>query len=342
MASTPTMTDIAREAGVGVATVDRVINQRAPVKAATRQRVLAAARTLGFISDKISLSADSPPSCRTAYILLDSGAVFYREFSEQLLLHTARCDRLANDPELIYLNVNATETIAATLIALSDRVDVIGLVAIDHPLVNQAIGVAREKGVRVYSLFSELTASGCAGYIGLDNRKAGRTAAWALSRLCQQPGKIGILLGDHRFLCQETSEISFRSYFREKTSGFTILEPLRCHEDDRLAEQATRDLLANHPDLVALYVPSGGVEGVVNALLAEKQRTNRLLTVVCHGPIASAQRALLEGVVEVFIWHRMATLAAGITGAIAEDFDSQARGNQQRYLPFELMTLENF
>ena len=43
-----TLSDIAREANVGVATVDRVLNKRAAVKESTAYRVLEAARRLGF------------------------------------------------------------------------------------------------------------------------------------------------------------------------------------------------------------------------------------------------------------------------------------------------------
>lgn len=337
--SNPTLHDIAREAGVGVATVDRVINRRTPVKAVTEQRVLNAARKLGFVSDKLAAYPVKTRVCRAGFILLDTDAEFYRQLSEQLRIQAERIAALALTTEFIWLNVNATQAIAEAILALGKRVEVIGIVAIDNPLVNQAVDRVKEQGVRVYTLFSELTASGCAGYIGLDNRKAGRTAAWMIARLSPRPGKIGILLGDHRFLCQEVAEISFRSWFREKAADYQILEPLRSYENDAMAEQATRRLLQDTPDLAALYVPSGGVEGVVRALLALRPPQ---LTVICHGPIASAQRALLEEVVDLFIWHRMPVLAGGILNAIVEDVVSDARGNQQRYLPFELITAENF
>src|SRR3712207_1309211 len=44
----PTIADLAREAGVSVATVDRVLNGRHPVREDTARRVLAAAEEIGF------------------------------------------------------------------------------------------------------------------------------------------------------------------------------------------------------------------------------------------------------------------------------------------------------
>ena len=36
----------------------------------------------------------------------------------------------------------------------------------------------------VFALISDLTAQSRAGYIGLDNWKVGRTAAWAIANIC--------------------------------------------------------------------------------------------------------------------------------------------------------------
>jgi LacI family transcriptional regulator len=44
----PTFCDIARHAGVGTATVERVLNGRGGVRPATTERVLAAARALDY------------------------------------------------------------------------------------------------------------------------------------------------------------------------------------------------------------------------------------------------------------------------------------------------------
>lgn len=98
---------------------------------------------------------------------------------------------------------------AAAIARLSDTVDVIGIVALDNPLIRHAVVQAIEKGVRVFTLLSDMSIPQRTGYIGLDNQKAGRTAGWAVDRLCHEDGEIGIIVGDNRFICQESCEISF-------------------------------------------------------------------------------------------------------------------------------------
>ena len=77
---------------------------------------------------------------------------------------------------------------------------------------------------------------------GLDNWKVGRTAAWAIARLCTKPGRIGILVGNPRYRCQEMNESGFRSYFRECAPDFTLLEPISTFEDKAIAREVTEPL----------------------------------------------------------------------------------------------------
>jgi Bacterial regulatory proteins, lacI family len=51
---TPTIADVAAHAGVGVATVSRVVNGRANVAAPTRERVLSAIRELNYRPSSIA------------------------------------------------------------------------------------------------------------------------------------------------------------------------------------------------------------------------------------------------------------------------------------------------
>ena len=79
----------------------------------------------------------------------------------------------------------------------------------------------RARGKPTFALLSDLTAEARAGYVGRDNRKRGthRRLADRQGRAAR-PGKIGIIVGSHRYLCQETAEISFRAYLRENAAAF--------------------------------------------------------------------------------------------------------------------------
>ncbi|MFL5944445.1 MAG: LacI family DNA-binding transcriptional regulator, partial [Gaiellaceae bacterium] len=51
MSRRPTIRDVAEQAGVSIATVSRVLNDRADVSVETRERVRSVARSVGYSAD---------------------------------------------------------------------------------------------------------------------------------------------------------------------------------------------------------------------------------------------------------------------------------------------------
>jgi LacI family transcriptional regulator len=220
------------------------------------------------------------------------------------------------------------------------RTHAVGIVAADHPNVTQAIDQLRAKGVPTFALISDLTARTRAGFIGLDNRKVGRTAAWVVARFCRTPGKVGIVVGSHRYLCQELCEISFRAYFREHAPAFRLLEPLISLEDMGLAHEATLDLLRRNPDLVGLYVAGGGIVGVVEAL--REGSSSRGIVTVCHDLTEHTRAALIDGIVDLVISHPLPALAERAVAAMALTLDGgPTHGPTEVLLPFDIAIAEN-
>lgn len=336
-----TMLDVAQAAGVGVATVDRVLNGRARVRPETAQRVLDAAERLGFrraglIRRRIS---DQARQLRLGFVLQKKASPFYQEVGRALreAAEAQQAPRVSARVE--YLEELTPRVVAAKLLELSREVDAIAVVAADHPHLTQTVDAIRAKGVPVFAFVSDLSAESVAGYVGIDNRKVGRTAAWAISRLCAGPGKVGLILGSHRYLCQEQCEVSFRSYLRECAPEFQVLETLVSLEDKALAQEATLELLQQHPDLVGVYVAGGGVEGVIEGL--QSSRPPGLVT-VCHDLTEVTRQALIDGVVTLAISHPYAWMARRLCQLMSDTLLARAeRGKAQELLPFITYTAAN-
>jgi len=336
-----TMTAIAQAAGVGVATVDRVLNGRAPVRSVTEQKVLAAARELGYHLTQAHIRTTSPLAAaivRVSFILLPARYSFYQQLGEVLKQQLKAQQPQGSEPEFCWHDIHEVEAVAHSLRLLAQRSDVIALVALDHPLIRHAIQDVSRLGVRVYALFSDFSPCEHAGFIGIDNQKAGRTAAWMAQHLLRQPGCVGVLLGDHRFTCQESSEISFRSYLRESGISQRVLEPLKTHESGEGGYQATRQLLDTHDDLVMIYAPCGGIEGVVQAL---RDSGRRQIDLLCHGPLPGDELALIDGTITLMLRHRLDVMAAAVIATCLNSRMEQRDHFAQVTVPFEIVTREN-
>jgi ABC-type sugar transport system substrate-binding protein len=66
------------------------------------------------------------------------------------------------------------------------RVDALAVVSVDHARVAEEIQRLHRQGIPTFTLLSDVSASLRAGYFGLDARKAGRTAARAITRFAQK------------------------------------------------------------------------------------------------------------------------------------------------------------
>ena len=86
MSRRPTIPDLAKAAGVSVATVDRVLNRRLAVREVTVERVLRAAEQIGFHAAGLIRHRlqESVPLRRFGFLLQGRGDPFYRRFGEEL------------------------------------------------------------------------------------------------------------------------------------------------------------------------------------------------------------------------------------------------------------------
>lgn len=340
----PTIADLAQAAHVSVSTVDRILTGRDPVRRATAERVLAAAERIGFHATgaiRQRLGGDSPE--RTlGFVLQQRSMPFYLRLGDALVEAAKASAETRGQPKVVFLEDLTPASVADQLVRVGGVADAVAVVAADHPRVTEAIEHLHGRGVPAFALISDLSAPHRAGYVGLDNWKVGRTAAWAISNLCARTGgHVGIFVGSHRYRCQDAAEMSFRSYFREHAPDFRLLEPRTSLEDARYAYESTLDLLKTDPDLVGLFVAGGGVEGVMRALRDEG--AFRRVATIALDLTEETRSGLIDGVVRVVLSHPLRPLAEATVGAMTR---ALGRGRhdpapRQILLPFDVHTPEN-
>jgi len=341
MGKRATIADLAREAGVSVATVDRVLNSRLPVREDTALRVVAAAEAIGYhATGLLKQRMTEAKPCTLGFLLQKRHDDFYRALANELMNATKSANFIRGKPVVEFMDELVPSFIAAKIREIGARVDALAVVAVDHPLVSEAVEEIVAKGKPVFTLLSDLTTPARSGYIGVDARKAGRTAAWTISRLAKKPGKIGILLGSHRYLNQETAEISFRSYMRENAPQFQLLEPLVNLDDQRIAYEAVEDMISSNADLVGIYMSGGGMEGLIRAL-RDENAGGRIIA-VCNELIPVTRGALIDGTIDMVLATPVAPLAARAVAAMAQAANTgRHEGGALIQLQAEIFVSEN-
>lgn len=337
----PTIKDLAEAANLSVATVNRVLAGTEGVRTPTREAVLHAAERIEFygLGTLQARVAASRPRYRFGFLLLQSHRQFYQNCASAIRDAAAAVGMADIEVCIEFLEDLSPKHTAARLLALAEQCDSICLTTAVHPLVIQAVETLQDRGMPIFAFISQLSATGQVHYVGLDNWKVGRTAAWAVDHICKQPGKIGILMGNPRYRNQEMNETGFRSYFREHATGFTLLEPLQTFESSAVAEEMTEKLLRENPDLVALYVAGGGISGTLNAIGNSPQAGK--LVVIGYELMQITRTALLDGTMTLAISHPLQNLARSLIDGMLRAVTTPAAGNLTSILPFEIYTREN-
>lgn len=321
----PTLADVAQEARVSAATVDRVMNARPGVSARTRAEVMAAAKRLGYLPLADSGMPGSTERPVRIAALLPSGtnafiAELARHLEEQSLARRGVAVRIE------WVDGLDGPALAARVEALAGSVDGIAVVAVDHPAPREAIRVLSGSGTHVVTVASDIPAAPRLAYVGIDNGQAGRLAGYVMGRLLGRDarGKVALFAGTLAYRGHQEREMGFRQILAEEFPGLEILELRESQEDRDTAQAETRALLGNHPDLAAIYNAGGATVGIARGLV-DRGAAGRVVF-VAHDLTAGNRGLLIDGTLDAVIDQDAASEAREAVSALV----AAARGQDYR------------
>src|SRR5689334_4523442 len=191
-----TLKDIAREAGVSLATVDRVLHNRPGVRPDTVRRVKAAIERNAFQPHVAAAELARGRARRFAFVMPSGPNPFMQQIEAYLGEMSAWLSARRLSVETVATDVFDPSVLAASLEALSGDYDGVAVVALDHPGVRAAINDLVDAGTKVVTLVSDVPSSRRHHYVGIDNIAAGRTAGALVGRLAgQKSGRVAIVAG---------------------------------------------------------------------------------------------------------------------------------------------------
>lgn len=294
-----TLRDVAAAAGVSLATADRVVNGRPGVSAKTARKVHDAVQRLGFRPLAAAAELARARSWRFAAILPGGGNRFMMDIADNIRAQAGwfRARRIA--VEIVEADVFDAGTLAEQLAALPGRFDGVALVALDHPRIRAAIDDLVEGGMAVVTLVSDAPSSRRQHYVGIDNIAAGRTAGSLVGRFLgpsrngEAGGAVGIVTGSGSLRDHAERRFGFGQVLAEEYPHLTLLTPVEGRDDPDRNRDLVRRMLADTPDLVAIYNTGEGSVGIGEAL-AEAGLARKILC-VGHELTPATRRMLLDG-----------------------------------------------
>ncbi|MDH2069259.1 LacI family DNA-binding transcriptional regulator [Pantoea sp. GD03673] len=249
--------EVARRAGVGLATVDRVLNERGGVAPETVHRVLQAAREVGL--NRI-LPEEHRHPWQIELLLSSNDSFFFQQLAQDFTEIASNLGYRRLTLHRTFVPEAQPERLARLIRQGGER-DGLIVFAHEHPAIYEALDHCKTRGVPVISLVTDLPGAARLCHVGIDQMQAGRTAAQLLGKMVHQPGEVLMVSGHQDYSAHRQRIEGFRDLI---TRRFPHLQ-LR----DVLAAQENRDALSKL--LEKQLVKSGNLRGIYNTGLGNTE-----------------------------------------------------------------------
>ncbi|WP_431763757.1 LacI family DNA-binding transcriptional regulator [Paraburkholderia sp.] len=258
------MKEIALQAGVGLATVDRVLNGRENVREHTRHRVQHAIKELEKLQFQLATSGRK----LVVDVIVEAPPRFSDEIREALESELPGLHPAVLRPRFLTRDTMTTVEVVDALKTIGRRGSHgVFLKARDVPEISSAIDELQQRGIPVITLFTDIPLSKRIAYAGLDNRMAGATAAYLIGQWLAHPeGNVLVTMSDERFRGEEERETGFRNELRRRYPKLKLVDASGGHGLDRQTEERVKRVVGPRKKIVAVYSMGGGNVAILRAL----------------------------------------------------------------------------
>ena len=290
--------EIAQQSGLSEATVDRALHRRPGVRESTVAEVDRAIAELDRQRDQLSIV----------------GRTFIVDLVMQAPDRFSSAVRVALEAELPMLRPAVIrsrfhlreESSPDDVVAVLEAVRARGshgviLKAPDVPMVAEAIDALTDAGVPVVTLVTDVAHSRRAAYVGIDNRSAGATAAFLVSRWTGgADGTVLVTASSSSFRGEEEREMGFRATLRSLAPERGIRVITDTDGLDATLRDAVGSTLAKDRSIDAVYSIGGGNTATIEAF-GSQGRTPQVF--VAHDLDGDNATLLRQGHVDVVLHH---------------------------------------
>ncbi|MDG4648723.1 LacI family DNA-binding transcriptional regulator [Roseibacterium sp. SDUM158017] len=338
--SKPTVHDIAKEAGVSLATVDRVLNSRPGVRDATIARVQGAVDRLGYVRDTTAANLARQRQYRFAYLLPEGPSQFASGL--KAALKEANSEQITDRVMLRVLTVPANDPnrlVKAIRSLNPDHFDGIAMMVPETPQVRDAVGRLKEAGLAVVAVVSDLPNSQRDFFVGINNLAAGRTAASLLGRFTRMPGEVLVVTNSLRSRDSLERRLAFDDVISERFPHLTVLPTIESFDNHERLEQLVTASIARRPNLRAAYSMGAGNAAVLNAVRKSGRAGD--ITVLAHELTRATREGLLDHTLDAVITQNVGHLVRSSIRVLRTLCDGLPIYEAQERVRIEIVLKEN-
>ncbi|MFC3143026.1 LacI family DNA-binding transcriptional regulator [Psychromarinibacter halotolerans] len=337
----PTTKDLAKAAGVSLATVDRVLNRRPGVRKETVDAVTAAIEEIGFERNISAANLARSRRYRFEFLLPTAGDQFLETLASRI--EEARIAFAAEHTEVRFRRVLSDDPhqIAAELARLGpDEVDGIAIMAPEAPQVRDATHRLYERGVKVVQFVAGQLGGPEVDFVGVDNNAAGATAGRLMGKFCGgRPGRVLVIADTMNARDNVERRQGFDRILTTDYPDLSALPSLETHGDPARTRRIVANLFENFRDIAGVYVLSSETRVALEAVSAvtDLRRTQ----VIAHERTAFNIAGLRSGELDAVIAQNPGHLVRSAIRVLRARCDGREPIASQEEIRIEILIREN-
>ncbi|AUX93158.1 LacI family DNA-binding transcriptional regulator [Mixta gaviniae] len=287
---TVTLAALAKIAGVGLATVDRVLNERGGVSPQTTRKVLQAARAAGL---KRILPEDHRQPWQIEVLLSGNDSFFFRQLASDFAAVATGLGYRRLTLHRTFIPEDRPDQLAAHILTRSRQRDGLIVFAHEHPAIYEALSLCKQRGVPVITLVTDLPGAERLCHVGINQLQAGRTAGLMMGRMLRQQGDVIMVSGRFDYSAHRQRIEGFRDVLQQRFPAIRLREALAGNEQRDTISKLLEKQLAQSDAVAGLYNT-----GLGNTQIGEALARHRLLSrcvYITHELYATTQALLAQG-----------------------------------------------
>ncbi|MGA1208951.1 MAG: LacI family DNA-binding transcriptional regulator [Gemmobacter sp.] len=336
----PTVHDIAREAGVSLATVDRVLNARPGVREETIARVQAVVDRIGYVRDTFAANLARQRLYRFAFVLPEGPGQFVGTLAEALAeAHASHVvDRVAL--RVMHVPTQDPEAVVRVLAELGEAgMDGVALMTPETPQVRDAVARLKADGLAVVAIASDLPSSMRDYFIGINNLAAGRTAGLLMGRFLRDAGEVLVVTNSMRSRDSLERRLGFDAVMAAEFPEHRILPSVESFDDPGRMAAIVREVMARRPAIRGVYSMGTGNTALLGALRASARPGD--LVVIGHELTPTTRAALRSGEMSAVIAQNVGHLVRSALRIMRALCDQRPIFEAQEQIRIDLILREN-
>ncbi len=336
-----TIEDVAKKAGVGRGTVDRVLHNRGRISAETREKVLRCIEELNYKPNKAARMLARKGNYRIAVTFHNEEKEFWDQIQKGVDKAAEEYKVLGvtvDDYILPQIDIEAQLNIIRHVI--DSKYDGLAIVPYDSERITEALKEAMEKGIEVVTFNNQDRNLNCC-YIGHDGFQSGRTAGKMMSLIAKNNCRYAIVSAHSSIMNQidERSE-GFLEVINQNRKDMQFLGVLNFPEDCEEVYTKIRGIFSKkNQEIDAVYVTTAIAGTVAKAI--EDENLNQKVIFIGHDLTETNIAYMKKGVIDILIGQEPERQAYAAIDKICKKLLTDEEIGENEYTKISIVVTEN-